>query len=142
MADPVAGLREMAPRHPARRRRRRLRLGLTRAARPARARSGAAVHAARSRADDESQLAGAREGHLAELFADAGLGTSTSGAGRPRRARDFDDWWEPFTFGVGPAGAYLAALDAERQAEIRDRCRDALGSGPVTINARAWAARA
>ena len=24
----------------------------------------------------------------------------------------FDDLWEPFTFGVGPAGAYLATLSA------------------------------
>src|ERR687889_430770 len=28
---------------------------------------------------------------------------------------DFDDLWEPFTFGVGPAGAYLAKLSPEQR---------------------------
>ena len=36
----------------------------------------------------------------------------------------FEDWWEPFTLGVGPAGAYAAGLDPERQAELRERCRE------------------
>jgi len=93
-------------------------------------------------APDESQLAGARRGHLTELFGEAGIEDvheTSLAVSVPHAA--FDEWWEPFTFGVGPAGAYLAGLDAERQAEVRDRCRDALGSGPVTITARAWAAR-
>ena len=36
------------------------------------------------------------------------------------RVRDatFQQWWEPFTLGVGPAGAYAPALDEER----RSRC--------------------
>jgi len=101
-----------------------------------------AVQALDPDAPDESQLAGARRGHLTELFGEAGIKDvqETSLAVSVPHAT-FDEWWEPFTFGVGPAGAYLAALDAERQAEVRDRCRDALGSGPVTITARAWAAR-
>ena len=33
----------------------------------------------------------------------------------------FDAWWEPFTRGVGPAGAYLASLDADRRPTLRDR---------------------
>ena len=53
----------------------------------------------------------------------------------------FEAWWEPYTLGVGPAGAYLADIDEERQAAIRDRCRQALGSGPFVITARAWSAR-
>jgi SAM-dependent methyltransferase len=101
-----------------------------------------AVHALDPDAPDESRMAGARRGNLTELFGDAAIEDveETSLAVGVRHAT-FDEWWEPFTFGVGPGGAYLAALDAERQAEIRDRCRDTLGSGPVTITARAWAAR-
>ena len=43
--------------------------------------------------------------------------------------------------GVGPGGAYLTGLVAERQTEVRERCRQALGSGPLVITARAWTAR-
>ena len=62
-------------------------------------------------ADDESGLAGVREGHLASLFTQAGLGLAsvTTLTVRVRHA-SFDDWWEPFTLGVGPAGAYVASL--------------------------------
>jgi SAM-dependent methyltransferase len=101
-----------------------------------------AVHAMDPDAPDESRMAGARRGHLTELFGDAGVeGVQETSLAVSVPHATFDQWWEPFTFGVGPGGAYLAALDAERQAEVRDRCRDALGSGPVTITARAWAAR-
>ena len=101
-----------------------------------------AVHELDPDAPDESRMAGARRGHLTELFGEAGIEDvdETSLAVSVPHAT-FDEWWEPFTFGVGPGGAYLAALDAERQAEIRERCRATLGSGPVTITARAWAAR-
>jgi len=53
----------------------------------------------------------------------------------------FDDWWEPFTLGVGPAGRYTAALDAERQAQLRERCHEALHAAPFVLRAQAWAAR-
>src|ERR1700761_7708283 len=63
-------------------------------------------------ADDESGLAGAREGDLAGLFSRAGLGAVRASTLTVRVVQeDFDAWWEPFTLGVGPAGAYLAALD-------------------------------
>jgi hypothetical protein len=53
----------------------------------------------------------------------------------------FEDWWEPFTLGVGPAGAFAAGLDADRQAELRDRLREKLPAAPFVPSARAWAAR-
>ena len=28
----------------------------------------------------------------------------------------FDEWWEPFTLGVGPAGAYAKKLETRRAA--------------------------
>ena len=52
----------------------------------------------------------------------------------------FEEWWEPFTFGVGPAGVYVAALDAERQAQLRERLREALPDPPFVLTARAWTA--
>ena len=60
-------------------------------------------------ADDESD--GVREGHLAELFAQAGLGgAQVSTLTVQVRQASFEQWWEPFTLSVGPAGAYLASL--------------------------------
>ena len=91
---------------------------------------------------DESGLAGAREGHLAELLAAAGL-TSIEEEALEASARftSFDDWWEPFTFGIGPAGAYLSKLDERGREELRGRCEQALPSAPFTVDAVAWAAR-
>lgn len=93
--------------------------------------------------EDESRLAGARAGHLAELFALAGLpGARESELSASRSFGGFDDWWLPFTRGVGPGGAYLATLSAERQAQLRERCRSVLPRGSFVLTATAWAARA
>ena len=53
---------------------------------------------------------------------------------------DFDDYWQPFTAGLGPAGAYCASLDDDARAALRDACLHRLGSpaGPFTLRARAW----
>ncbi|MEO8273193.1 MAG: class I SAM-dependent methyltransferase [Chloroflexota bacterium] len=91
---------------------------------------------------DESRLAGAREGHLVELFTEAGLREVESATlSADQEMPTFDAWWEPFTRGVGPAGAYVGSLDAARRHALRDRCRSQLGAGPFVIEARAWAAR-
>jgi ubiquinone/menaquinone biosynthesis C-methylase UbiE len=91
---------------------------------------------------DESRRAGARAGHLAELFVNAGLRDveATVLVATVTHA-SFDDWWEPFTLGVGPAGAYVAGLDVKRRAELRERCRDLLRTAPFEVAARAWTAR-
>lgn len=92
--------------------------------------------------DDESALAGAREGHLAELFDQAGLRDIRATAlSADLQHPTFDDWWEPFTRGAGPAGSYVAGLDAARRRELRDRCRARIGTEPFTVTARAWAVR-
>jgi len=92
--------------------------------------------------DDESGLAGTREGHLTELFTAAGLGdvveTSLTAT---REYADFDDWWEPFMRGVGPGGVHVAGLEPEQRAELRERCRAMLPDGPFVLTAHAWAAR-
>jgi hypothetical protein len=91
---------------------------------------------------DESGLAGAREGHLAELFTAAGLhGIEATALSANLEHSGFDEWWEPFTHGVGPAGSYVASLPSERQAELRERCRALLPDGHFTVTAKAWAAR-
>lgn len=93
-------------------------------------------------AHDESRLAGARKGHLAELFQSAGLDDVEETALTVRVAHaSFEEWWDPFTLGVGPAGTYVAGLDATRQARLRERCREKLPAAPFDVTARAWAAR-
>lgn len=52
----------------------------------------------------------------------------------------FEQWWETFTLGVGPAGSYLTGLTAGRADALRERCRGALPAGPVEIVAVAWTA--
>jgi ubiquinone/menaquinone biosynthesis C-methylase UbiE len=54
---------------------------------------------------------------------------------------DFDDYWLPFTLGVGPGGAYAASLGDESLERLRDGCFQRLGApdGPFTLSARAVA---
>jgi SAM-dependent methyltransferase len=54
---------------------------------------------------------------------------------------DFDDLWAPLESGVGPAGAYAAALPDDRRAALRDEMRRRLGAEattPLRLTARAW----
>ncbi len=92
-------------------------------------------------ARDESELPGARQGQLAELFTRAGLAhveqttlvVHASFAG-------VDAWWQPYTRNVGPAGAYVASLDADRRERLLERCRQLLPDGPFDVAATAWTA--
>ena len=56
---------------------------------------------------------------------------------------DFDELWEPFTYGVGPAGAYLAKLDQKQQEALRANLFTGLGepAGGFTLGATACAVR-
>lgn len=92
-------------------------------------------------AADEGELAGARAGHLAELSAAAGLQVEADDrltVAVPRVS--FEQWWEPFTLGVGPAGAYLAGVAPERRSAIRRRATELMPE--VQTHAAAWAVRA
>ena len=101
-----------------------------------------AVHELDPAVEDESHLAGATEGHLAQLFQAAGLHEiEESVLSVDVEHPSFEEWWEPFTLGVGPAGGYAAGLDAKRQARLRERCRELLPAAPFVLSARAWAAR-
>jgi SAM-dependent methyltransferase len=91
---------------------------------------------------DESDLPGAREGYLTELFESAGLSEveETVLAVSTEHAT-FEEWWEPFELGVGPAGAYVGTLDEGERSALRERCRSLVPPAPFTQTAAAWAAR-
>ena len=92
-------------------------------------------------ARDESGLAGAREGHLAEMCATAGLqDVESTSLSVTVHFPTFADWWEPFTCGVGPAGAHLAQLDEKSRTAVRDRCEELLPPAPFDLTASAWCA--
>ncbi|MFC7622603.1 class I SAM-dependent methyltransferase [Microlunatus sp. GCM10028923] len=56
---------------------------------------------------------------------------------------DFDELWQPLTYGIGPAGGYCRSLAPDRQAALRAALFVELGapSGPFSLSARASAVR-
>ncbi len=141
MADPVRGIGEMA---------RVARPGGTVAASVWDYGSGrnplavfwAAAHRVTPGVADESGLPGVREGDLAELFTAAGLRGVEAGELEVRvEHASFEDWWQPFTLGVGPAGAHLAGLEPAHRERLRAECAAMLPAAPFTTTAVAWAVR-
>ena len=91
---------------------------------------------------DESDLAGARAGHLTELFETAGLSDVEEVAlSVSVEHATFEDWWDPITLGVGPAGGYVAQLDEAHRTRLRELARQLTPEAPFTLVSTAWAAR-
>ncbi len=94
-------------------------------------------------APDEGHLAGTREGHLVELGSAAGLQDIEQAVLTVNVTyATVADWWDPYTLGVGPAGAYVAGLDQPARERLFNRCSELLPEPPFTIEASAWAMRA
>ena len=94
-----------------------------------------------SKADERTAMRFDEKGELADLWRQAGLRDVEEGAivvSAPYES--FDDLWEPFRAGVGPAGAHAAALPPAAQEELRTEFERRLGSpaGPFELDARAW----
>jgi SAM-dependent methyltransferase len=91
----------------------------------------------------ERRLAGTADGDIAKRFQRAGLDRVSSGALMASADyAGFEDFWQPFTFAVGPAGIYLRSLPAAQQVRIRELCEAEVPDRPFRLSARAWFARA
>lgn len=92
---------------------------------------------------DESARAGARKGHLAELAAAAGIADLEEAELAVTVTHpSFEEWWEPYTLGVGPAGDHVASLPPDAREALREECRRGFpADGPFDVTAVVWAVR-
>jgi SAM-dependent methyltransferase len=83
---------------------------------------------------------------LEKLFATSGLAeVEVKPIDIPTPFANFDDYWQPFLGGQGPAPAYAMSLDETARVRLQDRIRGRLptaANGSISLTARAWAARA
>lgn len=92
-------------------------------------------------ADDEGGLAGSGAGDLTRLFVAAGLREVEETLLTVKcEFATFEEWWQPFTLGVGPAGAYVAGLNQIERFGLEGALREEYGDGPVVVEASAWTA--
>ena len=95
---------------------------------------------------DERHMKLSRQGQLGDLWTKAGLINVREDALVIDQAySSFNDYWEPFTKGAGPGGAYVVSLSEDRRQQLEARMRKRLlgdrQDGPFTLKARAWCVR-
>lgn len=91
--------------------------------------------------DEGVTMRNASREELEQLWRAAGLRDVESGALDVAAGyAGFEDFWEPFTLGVGPGGAHCVSLSQGARASVREECRRLLGDpqGPFELAARAW----
>jgi SAM-dependent methyltransferase len=95
---------------------------------------------------DERHMKLSQQGALAQLWRNAGLvNIKEEPLSIDQTYSSFNDYWEPFTKGAGPGGAYVVSLSEGRRQQLEARMRKRLlgerQDGPFTLSARAWCAR-
>ncbi len=108
--------------------------------------AAAALDPAAAGLDEGVRFPICRPAALEELFAAAGLeNIQVTGLEITTCFADFDDYWEPFLGGQGPAPAFVVSLAAPSRDRLRERLRTQLpvaADGSISLVARAWAVRA
>jgi SAM-dependent methyltransferase len=104
-----------------------------------------ALDPAAAELDEGRRMRTAAPATLESLFSGAGLhGVETRAIDVPTVFAGFDDYWEPFLGGQGPAPGYCTSLPEDRRAALRERLRSSLPTEPdgsIRLVARAWAVR-
>jgi SAM-dependent methyltransferase len=103
-----------------------------------------------ARLDEGRRFPVCRPEALLELFASVGLQSAeVTAIDIPTSFASFEDYWQPFTEGQGPAPAYAMSLDEADRRRLRERIRARLrarnpvdSNGSISLIARAWAIRA
>jgi hypothetical protein len=81
-------------------------------------------------------------GSLAALWQEVGLREVVEETVTvPTAFVSFEDYWEPFGDGVGPAGDYVRAASPETVAAVREELRRRFGGGGPQLSARARVVR-
>ncbi len=90
---------------------------------------------------DERHMPLCSRGALAELWRDHGLhGVDEQALTIEMAFTSFDDYWQPFLHGQGPAGAYVTSLSEFDRRALQSGLRRRWAAG-LSLNARAWAVR-
>ncbi len=104
------------------------------------------LDAGAAKLDEGVRFPQCRPDALEKLFASAELReVEVKPIDIPTPFANFDDYWQPFLGGQGPAPAYAMSLDEMARARLRDRIRERVptaANGSISLTARAWAARA
>lgn len=107
--------------------------------------AAAELDPAAARLDEGVRFPLCRPDALETLFAGAGLRhIAVSAIDIATPFAGFDDYWQPFLGGQGPAPAYAMSLAEDARARLRDRIRERMpfaADGSISLTARAWAIR-
>ena len=95
---------------------------------------------------DERHMKLSHQGELSSLWRRAGLSNvKEEPLSIEQTYSSFNDYWEPFTQGAGPGGAYVVSLSQERREQLEARLRKRMigdrGDGPFKLKATAWCVR-
>jgi SAM-dependent methyltransferase len=91
---------------------------------------------------DERHMPLSTRGALAELWRTHGLQDIDEEPLTIEMAfGSFDDYWQPFLGGQGPAGVYVSSLAESARHAVESQLRDRLADTGLSLRARAWAVR-
>ncbi len=91
---------------------------------------------------DERYMPLCTRGSLAELWRTRGLqDVDEQPLTIDMAFASFDDYWQPFLCGQGPAGVYVSSLAESARHALESRLREHLADTGFTLRARAWAVR-
>lgn len=107
--------------------------------------AAAELDASAAKLDEGARFPLCRPEALEALFEGAGLrGVETTAIDVPTPFASFEEYWQPFLGGQGPAPAYAMSLAEGERARLRERLRERIPvrpDGSIAMIARAWAVR-